>query len=137
MKNVKIWVLFIVGIGMCSYFFAALGYFVGGPQYSARYATTDIAYTVEVLSYLRNNDKEKAIDLLEERLNSSILEHSSYNSEIASALDWSDKYKGKTISSEKAIMQRVSAYRNKYQSPKDTPAVSNYIKQYLKKFNKE
>lgn len=122
---------------MCGYFFTALGYFVGGPQYSARYATIDIAYTVEVLSYLRNDEKEKAIDLLEERLNSSILEHASYNSEIARALDWSGKFNRKTISSEKAIMQRVSTYRNKYQSSKDTPAVSNYVKQYLKKFNNE
>ncbi len=122
-----------------SYVSAAVGYLLGGPQYSARFTPAEAAYTVATLQALRKGDSEAAISLLETRLDGQIVEHSTFSPRLEAWLDIFplvlavyDLHPDSNIGAQ--LMARVAAYRSQHLSEAPTQAVRSRINAHLAVF---
>lgn len=131
MKKMAFVLLGLVAIGVVSYVTGALGYLMGGPQYTARFAPTDALYTVAVLKKLREGKTDQAIDLLEVQLDSRIVDHSTFNPNIAKWLDVISPI-GNTNSDR--LMTEVAKYREEYPTRAVDPEVREHINNHLKAY---
>ena len=117
MKRVAIVAGGFVMLSVVAYVSALIGYQIGGPQFAARFAPAEAAYTVIVLRALRKNEVESAQSLLETHLDSLIVEHSTFNPRIAS---WFDLVSHDTAASDE-LMARVATYRADHASSAPAP----------------
>lgn len=132
MKRVAIFASGLLALSIVSYASAVVGYQVGGPQFAARFAPAEAAYTVIVLRALRRNEVESAQSLLETHLDSQIVEHSTFNPHVAS---WFDLVSRDTAASDK-LMARVAAYRAEHPSSATPEEVRTTIDSHLASFQR-
>ena len=138
MKRTGIILACIAVLVVIAYVSAAAGYLLGGPQYAARFMPADAAYNVVVLQALRRGDSESAISLLETQLDTQIVEHSTFNSRLASWLDPFPMVLGlydlePHPEAAAKLMSRVAAYR--LQHPSSAPEeISSAINAHLAEF---
>ena len=130
MKKTLLTVFILAAIAGISYVSAALGYLMGGPQYAARFASTDAFYTVTVLQKLREGNSEAAIELLESQLDNIIVEHSTFDPNVADWLDLLSPIPDANSASDK-LMTIVAKYRVNHPSSEMDSEVGKHIDNHL------
>lgn len=132
MKKIALTILGFVSVGAVVYGAGVLGYLVGGPQYAARFAPGEALYTIAVLKQLRKGETEEAIELLEARVDSHIIDHSTFDADLAKWLDiMGPIYK---LNSSQ-LMIKIAKYRADYPSEAADPEVREHINSHLRSYS--
>jgi hypothetical protein len=116
-------------LGAVAYGAMVFGYLLGGSNYAARFAPIDAVLTVSVLERLRAGEIDAATDLLESRLDTHIVEHSTFQPEIAR---WLDPFTSADSNASIKLMARVAKYRSEHPSVAIPPEVRERIENHLR-----
>ncbi len=119
-------------LGAVAYGAMVFGYLLGGANYLARFAPTEATLTVAVLERLRKTEIDSAINLLESELDTHIMEHSTFQPEIAR---WLDILVPIDRNASSKLMAQVAEYRSEHPSLATHHEVRERIENHLRSFS--